>query len=155
MPSSPELVRDAIGRYLTLLEQDAGTTEDDLRELADILDELAALGRHAPDVFDDQPDPPSVDYKPFRDLASKRFSTLGLYNLPADIASAVGEAELVVADAIDDLADIARDFAGVRWCFEHTSENDALWHFRFGYESHWGKHLSDLRWYLHALRFEY
>jgi hypothetical protein len=23
-----------------------------------------------------------------------------------------------------------------------------LWHFEFGYQSHWGEHVSNLRWYL-------
>ena len=44
----------------------------------------------------------------------------------------------MIADAYDDIADIAGDLFQVQWCFANTSDRDALWHFGLGYDSHWG-----------------
>jgi hypothetical protein len=54
----------------------------------------------------------------------------------------------------DDLADITSDLREVLWCWENTSEADAAWHFRFLYQIHWGRHLHNLRSYLHMRLFE-
>ena len=151
-PLAPD-IRDAVKTYFRLLEATTGSEDDALGRLADSLDRLMFLGRRAPDVGteDDQPDPPAADCHHYRDLASKRFPSLGYYNCAGDVTHSLGETECVVGDAIDDLADIAGDLSEVLWCFENTADLDALWHFRFGYEHHWGKHASDLRWYLYAL----
>lgn len=63
-----------------------------------------------------------------------------------------GESEIGVGDAVDDLADIAMDLAGVAWRFEHTSAADALWHYEHLYRIHWGEHLRDLQRFLHEQR---
>jgi hypothetical protein len=120
-----------------------------------LLDRLCVLGRHPRYTFEDgHPDPPDRDwpavYRQFRELAQERFPGLQPYNLPDPISEKPGEAQIVVADPYDDIADIAGDLAHVRWSLENTSPNDALWHFHFGYQSHWGDHASNLRWYLYA-----
>jgi hypothetical protein len=53
--------------------------------------------------------------------------------------------------AASDLAEIASDLSEVLWLFENASHNDAVWDFRFGYQSHWGRHLHEVRTYLHDL----
>lgn len=144
--------------YLQFLEERPGPREDEnLRKLADILDDLIALGRNTPHRFDDdQPDPPERDLARWAAVAARRFPSLGGgYNIPVDITRSIADTELACGHAIDDLGDIAGDLSEVLWRFEHTSDDDALWHFRWGYENHWGKHASDLRWYLHALEFDY
>lgn len=40
----------------------------------------------------------------------------------------------------------------VLWLFENADENDAIWDFRFGYQTHWGRHLHEMRVYLHSGR---
>jgi len=62
--------------------------------------------------------------------------------------------ECMTGDAIDDLADIYGDLIGVSWLWENSGEADAVWHFRFGYQTHWGRHLLDLRSYLHWKLYE-
>ncbi|OHD06731.1 MAG: hypothetical protein A2086_02545 [Spirochaetes bacterium GWD1_27_9] len=75
------------------------------------------------------------------------------YNVTKDVSVNISNTELLIGDPIDDLNDIINDFKEVIWCLENTSENDALWYFMFGYESHWGKHLSDLLYYLYNSKF--
>ncbi len=154
MHSSAPEIRESIESYLRLLEAPRGSDDDDLDCLADALDRLVYLGRHAPDVGDDddQPDPPGTDYDHHREVACRRFPSLGYYNVPGEISRSIGNSEFHVGDGIDDLADIARDLTEVLWCFENTTDLDALWHFRFGFEFHWGTHAANLRWYVWAVR---
>jgi hypothetical protein len=151
-------LRQTIQRYLVLLEDSGGTPEENLLRLADVLDELARLARYTEPFFEDgYPDPPSAGrdrYKQNRGLAATRFPGLGPYNLPDPISRSPGECQIAVADPYDDIADIAGDLLQVQWCFAHTSDQDALWHFRLGHDSHWGDHLSNLRWYLYARAFD-
>lgn len=151
--ASAEDVQHAVAQFFALLEDERPRPEEALLALADVLDRLMALGRRPDFAFEEgHPEPPRSpeDYRRFRDLATARFPTLGLYNLPLDIAVAVGESSLGVGDADDDVADIARELADVRWAFVNTSDADALWHFHFGFDAHWGEHANDLRWYLYV-----
>jgi hypothetical protein len=151
--ASAEDVEQAVAQFFALLGDDRQSPEEALLALADVLDRLTALGRRPDFVFEDgHPDPPRSpeDYRRFRDLAASRFPTLGLYNVPLDIAVAVGSSSLGMGDADDDVADIARDLADVRWAFANTSAADALWRFHVGFDTHWGAHANDLRWYLYA-----
>lgn len=56
-----------------------------------------------------------------------------------------------MSTAVGDLVEIAADLMEVLWLFDNASENDAIWQFRWGYRHHWGRHLHELRVYLHAL----
>lgn len=84
------------------------------------------------------------------DEIGARFPDLGYYGVtnPADVPG-----EVLVGDAIDDIADIARDLEEVLWRFEHIGLEDAHWHFRLLFEVHWGAHLRDLARYLHTKQF--
>jgi hypothetical protein len=91
----------------------------------------------------------TVSYDELRKSISPRFPELGLYativpGQPTDLQGMVG-------DAIDDLVDIASDLEEVLWRSEHVNLEDARWHFRFGYLSHWGQHLMGLRGHVHHL----
>lgn len=148
-------IRLAVQDYLRLVHQGTGGEQDDLDFLEYTLDRLALAYRHAHYRFEDgHPDPPSIDYQTIREAAAARFPRLGLYNVPEFITSHHLTSPLVQGDAIDDIADIARDLADVEWCWLNTSANDALWHFRIGWETHWGGHLRALQWYLQAFRDE-
>lgn len=157
MATDPGEVRQTIQRYFALIENSTGTPAENLLGLADILDELARLGRHTEPSFEDgHPDPPSGHdrCRQIRSLAAIRFPGLGPYNLPDPISGSPGESQIVVADPYNDIADIAGDLFEADWCFAHTSDLDALWRFRFGYDSHWGDHVNNLRWYLYAQNFD-
>jgi hypothetical protein len=142
-------IREAVEAFLAFLAELPGSREDDLRILLDHLDRLSTLGRHVYFEFEDgHPDPPRPEWADSLARAQRRFPGLGPYNVPDPIEGSPGKAKILVADPYDDIADLRGDLEEVAWCFAHTSPNDALWHFQFGYQSHWGEHLSGLRWYV-------
>ena len=138
--------------FLELLENENGNNSIELLELA--LDKLALICHSIDDVSDDEkeyPESSNRDYFRWREIVARRFPNLGFYNIPSTISKNVGEAELHTGDSIDDLADIANEDSDFTWRWQNNSENDALRHFRFSYEIHWGSHLRSLQMYLHAL----
>ena len=146
-------IRAAVHAFLGLLEHGNGNELENIHALELALDRLALAYHFADDEFEEgQPDPAVPAYDHWRQLAVARFPQFGLYNLPSNVTAQIMEAEMQVGDALDDAADIAHDLSEVAWCWEHTTAKDALWHFRFGYEQHWGEHLRYLQLYLYALR---
>jgi hypothetical protein len=80
-----------------------------------------------------------------------RFPNLGYY-ASADPATVLDE-KATVGDAIDDLIDIVRELREVSWRYDALGADDAHWHFRLMFESHWGRHLRDLSLYLYVKQF--
>ncbi|RKG83935.1 DUF5063 domain-containing protein [Corallococcus terminator] len=147
-------IREAIQSLFAVFdaEVDAPTRECDLRLALDRI----ALASHFVDVeFDpNAPSPddvPTTPYKEFSQRLGQCFPGLGYYSVSLD-STDLGEEKPGVGDAIDDLADIARDLQEVllRW---ETSEVDALWHFQFNFGAHWGQHLRALQLHLHERAF--
>jgi len=95
----------------------------------------------------DHPEAPTDDYGERRKTISGLFPHYGYYCLSTGRTHGF-EKNDPVGDAIDDLADLSRDFEEVLWRFEHTSSDDALWYFQFMYGLHWGEHLRSLQLYL-------
>jgi len=150
-----QAIRASINNFLDLLENYQGDLHANMHALELALDQLALAYHFSSAEFEDtELNPPTQDYERWRKLAVERFPQFGFYNIPSRITSQVMETEMQVGDALDDIADIACDLAEVVWCWEHISEPDALWRFRFGYEQHWGEHLRQLQLYLYALRHE-
>src|SRR3546814_14547549 len=75
------------------------------------------------------------------------FPELGLYGWSELEVQRGGE--VMVGDAIDDLADIYAELRGVAWLSAYSRTADVVWQFRNGFQTHWGRHLLDLRSYLH------
>lgn len=146
-------IRDAIRGFLGLLESHDGSVADNERRLAEVLDRLALAQSYASYSFDetDYPDPPDQSHDDLLALVSTRFPNYGYYNVADPITQNIGEADCIVGDAVDDLADIARDLYDVEWCWSNTSEEDALWHFQNLFTFHWRRHLRSLQLYLDAL----
>ena len=138
--------------FLEFLENENSNSSIESLEIA--LDKLAMISHFVGDNSDDEkeyPESSNRDYSRWREVVGRRFPSLGFYNIPRTISENVGAAELHTGDAIDDLADIANELSEFIWRWKNNSENNALWHFRFSYESHWGSHLRSLQMYLHAL----
>ncbi len=95
---------------------------------------------------DAQVEPPGYPEGLYHAVA-ERFPDLGLYAVsnPTELKAQ----ELMVGDAVDDLADIVRDLQEVIWRAENQSEQGARWYFRLLFQIHWGRHLRELSWYLH------
>ncbi len=128
-----------------------------IAELARALDALVFAVHDAPegDPADNELEPPERahgDYKAAYDLIGQRYPDLGYYGV-ADPKRLPPDLEATIGDAVDDLADIVGDLERGIWRFENTNADDAFWHLRFDYRSHWGFHARELSLYLHALQF--
>ena len=146
-------VRDDISaatrRYLHVL---GGKAEATLYELAKALDELVlAYHRtsHAEPDTTEGSAAPATDELRIIDAATEAFPDLDWYALVNPEGGP--DQEVGMSIATGDLAEIASDLREVLWLFENAGHNDAVWHFRFGYQTHWGRHLHEVRTYLHAL----
>lgn len=149
-------IRAAIRDFLSLLESDELSVEQSEDRLPAFLDRLALAQSYVSFTFDetDYPEPPDQSKDDLRALVSKRFPNYGYYNVAEPITTNIDEAGTLVADAVDDLADIARDLYNVEWCWANTSETDALFHFQNDFMYHWRRHLRSLQLYLDALEVE-
>ena len=124
---------------------------DNIEKLSAILDALCAKAQTLDFESDnrDFQDPPKQNYEDLRKRAAQAFPSFGLYNCAHDIADKVGDTQISIGDALDDLVDIWADLSEVSWRLENTSIEDALFHFQLGYRSHWGRHARDLQLYIH------
>jgi Domain of unknown function (DUF5063) len=145
-----EDIRHAVLEYLDLIENGSTSFEENLKSLELALDKLALAHNFIDFQFDeiDYPENPAQDYKRLRQLAEQRFPDFGYYNMPDCVTDKIAGSAIIVGDAFDDVADIALDMHEIAWCWAHTSPENALWHFQFGYESHWGDHLRCLQIYI-------
>lgn len=145
----------AINDFVEFISERKDDVEVDETSLALALDRLA-LAYHfsrsaATNVMTS--DPPQRDYNETRKIIAARFPNCGYYNLPSEIGQNIAETGIMVGDAIDDITDIALDMQQVKWRLDNTDIDDALWHFSFTYEAHWGDHLRRLQLYLHDRNF--
>ena len=150
-------IHSAALSFLELLENGESDHPIEIESLEMVLDKLALTYHFVGESSDDENEyaaAPIRDYSRWRELVGGRFPNLGFYNIPSTISIKIGDAEVDTGDALDDLADIANELSEFAWRWQNNGENDALWHLRFSYESHWGSHLRSLQMYLHALRSE-
>lgn len=154
MQVQPKDILETVLEYLDLLANDRVNAEADVRALTLVLDKLAFAYHFADGVASGTPYPDELRAKTakWRQLAAHRFPQFGSYNLARPVTEQRAEAEVVVGDAIDDLADIAADLYEVAWRWKNSGADDALWHFRHIYDFHWGEHLRALQMYLHAFK---
>ncbi|MFC0588040.1 DUF5063 domain-containing protein [Novosphingobium aquiterrae] len=143
-------IRGAIEAYLSLIDGQAKVDLTDYSLLAVTLDRLV-LEYHITESLepsDSDIETPEISGAEIYSRAGKSFPELGLYPW-ADVNDEPGS-KPGVADAIDDLADIARDLLEVLWYFDQNRIQDGIWQFRWGYQNHWGAHLHKLRVLLHS-----
>jgi hypothetical protein len=146
---------EAVREFFSFLQSPNLDTEPytNIRRLVEVLDKLAFAYHHVSFEFDENAsDPPGHNhqiYSRYREMAGQKFPLLGDYSdvNPLELENP----DIMMGDSLDDLADIACDLQDVLWCLENTTEEDALWHFQFGYESHWGRHMRYLQTYLYEL----
>jgi hypothetical protein len=143
-----------IQRFLDLLKSAPANVEMRLQALSRSLDELAFALHALPegevvDEWEKQPQPPDGSYLKFRECASQSYPELGLYPWVDPVGTI--DQSVMMGDAIDDLADIAKDLSEAHWVWENVGEAAAQWDLHFGYRTHWGEHLRNLRAYLHAV----
>lgn len=144
----------AVREFLALFNGPPVPEAARIRKLAATLDKLACAYHELPDgagySADVSADLPS--YNDMRTAAVRVFPDFGFYAVvPPEPDPNV---KALMGDAIDDLADIALELKQVEWLWKNSRPQDAERHFRFGYQMHWGRHLHDLRSYVHARQFE-
>ena len=147
-----ERIEAAIKAFLALLERKPDDALEGLGALARAMDELVSCYHSTPDVEPDTldgPQAPRIDEAALSEKASAAFPDLDWYAIADPLDGLEQEVGMSIATA--DLAEIAGDLSEVLWLFENATENDAIWEFRFGYQAHWGRHLHELRPYLHSL----
>ncbi|TGM66495.1 DUF5063 domain-containing protein [Leptospira meyeri] len=93
------------------------------------------------------------DYQEIRKNIEINFPEFTPYNVISDITFQSKDNEIYLADPYDDLTDLIIDFKDFVWYLENTSINNGIMYFRNGYTFHWGKHISDLTYYLLHLKF--
>lgn len=146
-----ETIDASINAFLGLLETHADDDERDKR-LALCLDSLVAAFHASSDVqldLDEGDDAPEIEFELLYEKWGKRFVSFGYYPDVAPDADPLEESS--IGDAIDDLADISRDLLEAKWYADRGRLDNAIWTFRFGYQSHWGRHLHDLRRYVYYI----
>src|SRR5687767_7811299 len=120
---------DAVRAYLALLREPPSTAREALRVLAQVLDRLSsAYHETTPAFVEDMADPPELaTYDDLRAAAGRAFPDFGFY---AVVRTHEGlDAKPGLADAIDDVTDIARDLIEVEWRWINNSPADAMWQF--------------------------
>jgi multidrug efflux pump subunit AcrA (membrane-fusion protein) len=142
--------------FVDLIAVGRGSVEANEQALAVALDQLALAYHRCEKQFDGTPypDPPQREHGRILALARSRFPNYGYYNTPDEVSTNLASTRIVVADAINDIAEISGDMHKTLWRWENTSEVDALWHFQWGYHFHWGAHLRGLQFYLYYLQRE-
>lgn len=123
-----------------------------VQELRRVLDRLA-VAYHSLETTsvptEEQPEPARTEYAVMRARYAAAFPGLGAYHAVADVSAPAAPPEVTLGDALDDLTDIALDLEEVL-DRANASLEDALWYFRFLFETHWGAHLRFLQLYLHT-----
>ncbi len=144
-----------IDELIALIETGTHSIKHNESRLNGLLDELAVGIRVKSTTFGniEYPDPPERNQKELRDLVCSRFPDYGYYNIPESILWKIGESEVIVGDAIDDIVDITNDLSKIAWRWEHNDPDDAIWHFYRDFVSHWGLHLRSLQLYVHLSRY--
>ncbi len=135
---------------------DGRAESDETQQLARLLAALdgLAVAYHATKTTRadaDHPHAPRSNYKQLRSELGATFPSFGLYAVVTPLPDP--DTEILMGDAIDDLSDIAGELREVGWRLRNTTAEDAAWTFRFGFEHHWGRHLADVRSYLHFVLF--
>ena len=144
---------DEVTSFLGLISAASGSAPDPYTALSAALDRLALAYHAAPECApsSDEEEPPADCVETRRSIQCK-FPHLGLYPWIHPLDAVDGT--LGMGDALDDLTDIVLDLRNVAWRWENTSPADATWYFKLSYSTHWGRHLANLRSYLHAVVFE-
>jgi hypothetical protein len=136
----------------------AGLALPDLRVLFPSESDVAEAAEHAaPDAGEVEPDPDRGDDEDWSALFTSLGTLLGERNHYREVFDPFEpetEAE-VMGSLADDLADIYRDLrAGLRkW--QRGESGEALWEWRFGFQTHWGEHLTGALRAIHVLASTY
>ena len=104
--------------------------------------------------FAEDLDLPEVDVRALRSVLSQRFPRWGTYNTVMSVTDDMGETELALGNAIDDLTDILSELLTVRSARTSLDESQAQWLLIDGFYNFWRGPLRSLQLFLHYLEIE-
>jgi hypothetical protein len=139
---SPAL--QAAKHFLSLVWDGDRPTDEALLAALDALVAAYHITPHG-DVSHPDVDAPRQEGPSLHAEVRSRFADFGYYPV-ADPVKTMDDA-LMMADAIDDLADLTLDMREVVWFAEHVGMDDAHFAFRLHFW-HWGQHARELSLYL-------
>lgn len=143
-----------IETYLALLSGETVPAPERLLRMAQALDALALGMARLPAgrLIDSNLDPPHLDDATLRKAIGERFPEFGFYDWADPLIA--GGTQIMIGDAVDDAIDIAKDLSEARWRFDMFGDEDAFWHLHQFFRLHWGRHLMNLRSFIHAQLYE-
>ena len=144
---------EIINKLIELVMEQQGTPSE--KEFLSLLDGLAFQMSQL--EWTDPPageEVPENDYPAIRKAAESTFTNWGFYNVAAEITQNVGQCEIHVGDAIDDVTDIINDLKMVYWSYQNEAEEIAIWHLLDSFNNHWRAHMRSLQFYVHCLETE-
>ncbi len=127
-----------------------------VRECARLLSTLYSLAIELPEVSVGSTEtlPPVISHETAVEIARDVGTKLGDYNVYWLVFDPFEVAEPVAGALSDDLTDIYKDLLEGLSAFQAGSDEhrlEAIWHWRFGFEVHWGRHLVAALGSLHSI----
>ncbi len=147
----------ALVDQLVCLATDLGETDQDYVEARTLtlLDELiVAIYQVNPNVDFVEPEVDPVDTRALREVLSQRYPRWRTYNTVMTLTTDVGETELAIGHAIDDLTDILTELLLVRSLEQSGDTAQAMWMLLDSYYNFWRGPLRSLQMFLHYLETE-
>ena len=140
-----------IEHFLELFSSTPTTTalRHSLDELAVAMSRLSALEPSMGDEDQDQDQDQDQDETHWREKARRAFPRLGFYYSAQPCEPDMGRPEVVLGDALDDLADIATELNRAKSHLLVGNKTLAISTLLFSYQTHWGSHLRSLQFFLH------
>jgi hypothetical protein len=155
-------------KYCDIVDSSSNLEKPELlTRIYDVLPTLIDAAIHLPeagtlvDVADDEQNEGSVDahrtlsidadarHKRYRSLQEK----LGEADSYRVVFNAAKDSEAIYASLADDIADIYRDLKeGLVLMENNAALQNALWEWRFGFDSHWGHHAMSALKTIHDIR---
>lgn len=136
-----------------------------LEQIYDVLPALIDAAIHLPETnsLEDDTDnevregasdvrPTRMDGHEWQKLYQSLKDKLGDADLYRMVFNAAKDAEAIHGSLADDIADIYRDLKEGLILKDEASPRNAIWEWRFGFDSHWGHHAIDALKAIHDIR---
>lgn len=148
-----DLIDEVVSLATDLGESDQDYVEASLMARLDHL--VIAIYQVSPQSdFNADPVVDEADTQALRSVLSQRFPRWGTYNTVMSITDDMGDTDLALGNAIDDLTDIVGELLTVRTARHSLDESQAQWLLIDGYYNFWRGPLRSLQLFLHYLEIE-
>ena len=146
-------LKKTIENFLMLIDRGMHSPQENERDLIISLDKLALAASESMVIYDesDYLGTSVEDEENLRSQIFTRFPDYGYYNIVGSISANIGESEIEVGDAIDDLLDITKELRCILNEWDELGAEKAEAAFSAAYYYHIGDHLRELQLYLHAM----